>query len=75
MNKQPTSFFDKSISTSGNSASASSEMYVCPCCGKHEHTPNAVTVAAHKEVLDIKSGKKQTKTYHSAEEFLADLNT
>jgi hypothetical protein len=38
-----------------------------------ENSFNAVTMAAHKEAQDIMSGKKKTKIYHSADEFLADL--
>jgi hypothetical protein len=47
--------------------------YVCPYCGKKEHTPNAKTRAAMQEARDIMSGKVPTKWYHSIEEAREDL--
>ncbi len=71
MNKHVTVILAKSA-VSGSSTGGL-DNWDCPLCAKN-HTPNAVTIAALKEGLDIRSGKKKTKTYHSAEELLADLN-
>jgi hypothetical protein len=70
MNKHIVPVLAKSPSSSDSSSAA--ETWDCPLCAEY-HTPNAVTIAAHKEAQDIMNGKKKTKTYHSAEEFLADL--
>jgi hypothetical protein len=48
--------------------------YACPYCGKKEHIPNAVTLAAMQETLDMESGKIPTKWYHSLEEAIEDLH-
>ena len=69
MDKQTTPILAKSAPSGGNPA----ETYICPVCGKSQHVPNAVTIAALQEGQDIKNGKKKTKSYNSAEEFLADL--
>jgi NAD(P)H-hydrate repair Nnr-like enzyme with NAD(P)H-hydrate epimerase domain len=61
MNNQKTPVLAKSSPSGGNYAQT------------QENSFNAVTMAAHKEAQDIKKKKKKTKTYHSAEEFLADL--
>jgi uncharacterized OB-fold protein len=45
---------------------------ICPECGK-VHVPNAVTLAAMRETLDMASGKIPGKSYHSLEEFFEDL--
>jgi hypothetical protein len=60
MDNQKTPILAKSVSSGSN--------YTEP-----QETYNSVTIAAHKEAQDIMSGKKKTKTYHSSEEFLADL--
>ena len=46
---------------------------ICPECGK-EHVPNAVTIAAMREVQDMINGKTPTKWYNSIEEARQDLN-
>jgi hypothetical protein len=38
--------------------------YICPHCGKTEHIPNAVTLAAMQEAKDIMSGKIKVKWNH-----------
>jgi hypothetical protein len=48
--------------------------YVCPYCGKKEHTPNAKTRAAIEEGEAIFRGEKPAKWYHSLEEAMEDLN-
>ncbi|WP_010253707.1 hypothetical protein [Treponema primitia] len=48
--------------------------YVCPICGKSEHTPNAETIAALEEGDAILRGEIPAKGYHSAEELLAALH-
>jgi hypothetical protein len=48
--------------------------YVCPYCGKKEHTPNDATRAAIEEGNAIFSGEKPAKWYHSLEEAIKDLN-
>ena len=40
---------------------------ICPECGK-EHIPNAVTIAAMREVQDMIDGKTPVKWYKSIEE-------
>jgi hypothetical protein len=70
MDKQAVAILVKS-SPSGGGVSTP-ETFICPLCDK-SYTPNAVTIMAHKEAQDIMSGKKRTKTYRSAEEFLAEL--
>ena len=61
------------VAKAETASDGSAEAYCCSCCGKSQHIPNAVTVAALKEGRDIRNGKKKTKSYHSADEFLADL--
>jgi hypothetical protein len=38
--------------------------YVCPYCGKTEHTPNAVTLAAMQEAGDIMNGNLKVNWNH-----------
>jgi hypothetical protein len=52
---------------------ASPKEYVCPHCGKKEHTPNAVTIAAIEETRAMMRGEIPSKRYHSLDEALADL--
>jgi hypothetical protein len=50
--------------------------YVCPHCGKTEHTPNAETLAAFKEAEAIATGKIQVEWQHpptTKEELKAQL--
>jgi hypothetical protein len=61
MDNQATPILAKSPPSSGSSAES------------QETTYNAVTLAAHKEAQEIMNGAKKTKSYSSAEEFLADL--
>jgi hypothetical protein len=61
MDNQQTPVLAKSFPSNGNYAET------------QENSFNAVIMAAHKEAQDIMSGKKKTKTYHSAEEYLTDL--
>ena len=46
---------------------------ICPECGK-KHVPNAVTIAAMREVQDMIDGKTPAKWYNSIEEARQDLN-
>ena len=62
MDKKATPFLAKSPSSAGISTAE-----------HQEEAYNAITVAAHEEAQKIMAGKKKTKTYSSAEEFLADL--
>ena len=39
--------------------------YVCPHCGKTEHAPNTVTLAAMREAQDIMTGKIKVEWQHS----------
>ena len=71
MDKQAVPILAKSAPSGGGPA----ETYSCSFCGNSQHIPNAVTIAALKDGQDIKSGKKKTKSYSSAEEFLADLKS
>ncbi|GHV85794.1 hypothetical protein AGMMS50230_14020 [Spirochaetia bacterium] len=48
--------------------------YVCPHCGKTEHIPNAVTIAAMEEGDAILRGEIPAKRYKSVDEFWKDLN-
>jgi hypothetical protein len=84
MNKRSIPLLAKSAA-SGNSFSSelqrknanSSECIYGDTCPLQSDDPpfNAKTRAALQEVRDIRLGKKKTKTYHSAEEFLADLKS
>ena len=49
--------------------------YVCPFCGKTEHIPNAVTIAAMEEGDAMERGEIPAKRFHSLEELLADLRS
>jgi hypothetical protein len=46
---------------------------ICPECGKI-HVPNAVTLAAMRETLDMASGKIPGKGYNSLEEMIEALH-
>ena len=70
MDKQTAPILAKSAPSGGGDPA---EMYICPFCDKSKHNPNAVTITALDEGRDIRNGKKKTKSYNSAEEFLADL--
>ena len=63
MDKQAMPILAKPIQSNGVSAEPQERSY------------NAVTIAAHKEAQDIINGIKKTKSYGSAEEFLADLKS
>jgi hypothetical protein len=49
--------------------------YVCPYCGKKEHIPNAVTIAAMEEGMAMMRGEIPHKHYESFEEVIDDLHT
>jgi hypothetical protein len=54
--------------------SAPQDSYVCPICGKTEHTPNAETIAALQETQDMIDGKIPSKGYHSISELIGALS-
>ena len=62
MDKQETPILAKSTPSGGSTET-------------QERVFNAVSLAAHKEAQEIMNGIKKTKSYNSAEEFLADLKT
>jgi hypothetical protein len=43
-------------------------------CGTKEHTPNAVTIAAMLETLDMANGKIPSKGYASLDEMIEALH-
>jgi hypothetical protein len=47
--------------------------YVCPHCGKTEHTPNAVTLAAMRETEALLKGEIPHEHYNSVDEVIKDL--
>jgi ribosomal protein L37AE/L43A len=55
------------VKQAGNVQTGTDARYVCPHCGKTEHTPNAVTIAAMQETEALLRGIPR-KHYESAEE-------
>jgi hypothetical protein len=68
------SFIRKSLKQPIGRKAAKKTNYVCPYCGKTEHTPNAVTIAALQETQDMIDGKISSKGYHSIDELVTALH-
>jgi hypothetical protein len=68
------SFIRKSLKLPTGRKAAKKNNYVCPYCGKTEHTPNAVTIAAIEEGDAMERGEIPANRFHSLDELFNALD-